>query len=306
VSSREGDGIYHDPEHHPSVTPGQPHEPSTTSNPHAQAQTSPKSKHHVLLTIPSKVISRAVGLAIFTTARVGLHVSGAAGSGVLVAHLPDGSWSPPSGIQVHTLGAGFLVGVDIYDCVCVINTGEALETFMKTRLSLGPELSVVVGPFGVGGRMDFAAPTRQHDAAALEQHRRQDEHVQLAELEKVHAHNAGALEPAEGISDDRKSNELKLSPPHEVLKKPVYSYVNSRGFYAGIQVDGTVITERKDANAAFYGERISVENILRGEVPAQGPAGMWPAGARTLLEVLKGAVAWHGSHAAGAESVSSR
>ncbi|KAH8749358.1 Ysc84 actin-binding domain-containing protein [Diaporthe sp. PMI_573] len=165
---------------------------------------------------------------------------------------------------------------------------------METRLSLGPELSVVVGPFGVGGRMDFTAPTRQHDAAALERRRRQDEHVQLTELEKVQAHDASTLEPAEGISSGRKSSGLKLSPLREVLKKPVYSYVNSRGFYDGIQVDGTVITE--------YGERIPVEKILRGEVPAQGPAGMWPAGARTLLEILKGAVAWHGSHAADTES----
>jgi SH3 domain-containing YSC84-like protein 1 len=297
--SCEEDGIYQDSEHHPSTAPVQPHEPSATPSPFHSAQTSPKSKHHVLLTIPSKVISRAVGLAIFTTARAGFHISGAAGSGVLVARLPDGSWSPPSGIQVHTLGAGFLIGIDIYDCVCVINTREALDSFMKTRLSLGPELSVAIGPFGVGGRMDFAAPTKQHGTAVPEQSR---EHVQKAAPDKVLIQDANTLTPAKDALGGRKRNERKLSPLREALNTHVYSYVNSRGFYAGIQVDGTVITERKDANAAFYGENIPIEKILRGEVPAQGPAGMWPVGARMLLEALKGAVAWKGSHVAGVES----
>ena len=75
--------------------------------------------------------------------------------------------------------------------------------------------------------------------------------------------------------------------------KPVFSYVKSRGFYAGIQVDGTIIIERPHANAAFYGEKISASKILKGEVPAQGPSGMWPAAARGLLEVLRGAEAGH-------------
>lgn len=291
VFSREEDGVYHDPEHHPSADPAQLHEPSATSTPHAFAQTHLKSKHHVLLTIPSKVVSEAVGLAIFTTARAGFHISGAAGSGIIVARLPDGTWSPPSGIQVHTLGAGFLIGADIYDCVCVINTRPALETFMKTRFSLGPELSVAVGPFGVGGRMDFAAPTGRPGA-----------HVQLADAKKIPINDASTSESTENVPSDRKSNKGKLGPLHEALNKPVYSYVNSRGFYAGIQVDGTVITERKDANGAFYGEMIPVEKILRGEVPAQGPSGMWPVSARMLSEVLKGAETWRGNKVAGVES----
>ena len=36
-------------------------------------------------------IQRAKGLAIFTTFRTGFHFSGAGGSGVVVARLPDGS-----------------------------------------------------------------------------------------------------------------------------------------------------------------------------------------------------------------------
>jgi hypothetical protein len=96
--------------------------------------------------------------------------------------------------------------------------------------------------------------------------------------------------PAAGTSKDRKP-----SPFREAIRKPVYSYVKSRGFYAGVQIDGTVITERKDANAAFYGEKaISVDRILRGDVRPQTGEHAWPAAARGLLEVLAGAEGWRG------------
>ncbi|KAG8525682.1 uncharacterized protein KY384_000442 [Bacidia gigantensis] len=169
----------------------------------------PKGKQRVIKKIPTEVIKRAKGLAIFTTMRTGLWVSGAGGSGILVARTADGSWSPPSGILLHTAGLGFLVGVDIYDCVVVINTEKALEAFTKIRCTLGGEVSAVAGPVGIGGVLE------------TELHKRQ---------------------------------------------APVWNYLKSRGFYAGVQIDGTVIIERGDENERFYGERIAVVDILAGKV----------------------------------------
>lgn len=169
----------------------------------------PKGKARSLQKIPSEVIKRAKGLAIFTTMRTGLWVSGAGGSGILVARKEDGEWSPPSGILLHTAGLGFLVGVDIYDCVVVINTDNALEAFTKIRCTLGGEVSAVAGPVGVGGVLE------------TELHKRQ---------------------------------------------APVWNYLKSRGFYAGVQIDGTVIIERGDENERFYGEKIAVKDILAGKV----------------------------------------
>ncbi|KAG6009431.1 hypothetical protein E4U21_002346 [Claviceps maximensis] len=103
----------------------------------------------------AKVISKAVGLVIFTTFRVGFQISGATGSGVLIACLPDGSWGPPSGISVHSLGTEFQIGLDIYDYVCVINSKEALSALTNTRVSLGSDLAVAAGPYGAGGAVDF-------------------------------------------------------------------------------------------------------------------------------------------------------
>lgn len=114
----------------------------------------PKGKQRVLKKIPQKVIQNAVGLAIFTTMRTGLWVSGAGGSGILIARKEDGEWSPPSGILLHTAGLGFLVGVDIYDCVVVINNRKALDSFTKIRATIGGEISAVAGPAGVGGVLE--------------------------------------------------------------------------------------------------------------------------------------------------------
>ena len=158
--------------------------------------------------------------------RSGLWVSGAGGSGVLVGRMADGTWSPPSGIMLHTVGLGFLVGVDIYDCVVVINTQAALDAFSSIRCTLGGEVSAVAGPVGMGGMLE------------TELHKRQ---------------------------------------------APVFTYLKSRGFYAGVQMDGTIIIERTDENERFYGERIPVKDILAGKV--RHP----PYEIKKLMETIKSA-----------------
>ena len=193
---------------------------------HTPSKDAPKGKAKVVKKIPTKVIREAKGLAIFTTMRTGLWVSGAGGSGILVARTPSGEWSPPSGIMLHTAGLGFLVGVDIYDCVVVINSGKALQAFTKLRCTLGGEISAVAGPVGVGGVLE------------TEIHKRQ---------------------------------------------APIWTYLKSRGFYAGVQVDGTVVIERSDENERFYGERIGVSDILAGKV--RHP----PYELKTLMATLKAA-----------------
>jgi lipid-binding SYLF domain-containing protein len=121
----------------------------------------PKGKQRVIKRILTDVIRRAKGLAIITTMRTGLWASGAGGSGVLVARKEDGLWSPPSGIMLHIDGLGFLVGVDIYDCVVVINTEKALEAFTNIRCTLGGEVSAVADPVGMGGVLETEVHKRQ-------------------------------------------------------------------------------------------------------------------------------------------------
>ncbi|KAL1836439.1 hypothetical protein VTJ49DRAFT_5148 [Mycothermus thermophilus] len=303
---------------------------STETKPGASPKPAAK-KSRTLLTIPSKVIARAQGLAIFTAVRLGFQATGSSGSGILIARLPDGSWSPPSAIQVTSIGAGFVAGVDIYDCVVVINTRQALELFTKTRMSLGSDLAVTAGPFGVGGALDWGVPppegksaagTKAEPAAATTA--APPAAPATSPLSADNTHFTTPLVPADVLSSDEepasssnkgkgKAKDKTPNALREALKKPVYSYVKSRGLFAGIQVDGTVIVSRDNANARFYGQSLTVKQILAGEVPAIAPTATtttttttatgatttveekpkkglpWPAGTKPLYEVLRAA-----------------
>ena len=173
--------------------------------------------------IPQRVFQNCVGLAIFTTMRSGFSISTAGGAGVVIARKANGEWSPPSGIHVQTLGFGFIAGIDIYDCVVVINTHQALKSFSKFRFTLGGEMSAVAGPIGVGGLL-----------------------------------------------------EVELSEAH----KPLWTYMKSRGVYGGLQLDATIIIERFNENARFYGRKISIDEIFAGQVAQV------PVQARTLMDAV--------------------
>lgn len=43
---------------------------------------------------------------------------------------------------------------------------------------------------------------------------------------------------------------------------PMYSYSRSKGLFAGLALDGTILVERKDANRDFYGTSVSATDIL--------------------------------------------
>ncbi|KAM0750264.1 hypothetical protein T439DRAFT_302214 [Meredithblackwellia eburnea MCA 4105] len=110
----------------------------------------------VLKKIPSTVIRSARGLAIFTSMRSGIApLGGAGGAGIVVARLPDGSWSAPCSISPNNLSGGLMLGVDIYDAVLVIRTQSALESFYGHKVTLGTELAVAAGPYGSGAAVEL-------------------------------------------------------------------------------------------------------------------------------------------------------
>jgi lipid-binding SYLF domain-containing protein len=175
--------------------------------------------------IPQQAIEGAKGVAIFTGFRAGMYLAGAGGSGVVVARLADGSWSPPSAFSVRSGSFGIVYGVDVYDCVCILNNQAAVEAYTKPEVNLGGAVALAAGPLSV--------PTSKSEV------------------------------------------------------KPVWVYTKSKGFYGGLTVDGTIIKERADANADFYGSKVSSQQILRGAVVAQEGATKWPLGAKNLMGTLK-------------------
>jgi len=61
----------------------------------------------------------------------------------------------------------------------------------------------------------------------------------------------------------------------------VYTYSRSQGLFGGVSLEGAVIATRNDANADYYGRRVSPAAILSGKVRA-------PAGSNKLHVALAG------------------
>ncbi|EGF82619.1 hypothetical protein BATDEDRAFT_9413 [Batrachochytrium dendrobatidis JAM81] len=166
--------------------------------------------------IPFKILEKARGIAIITIVKAGFLWSGRAGSGLVVARLPDGSWSAPSAIMVAGAGVGAQIGAEITDFVFVLNNAAAVRSFSHSgNLTLGGNMSVAAGPTG-----------RTTEAAGM-----------IADL------------------------------------APIYSYSKSKGLFAGVSLEGTVIITRNDANKAMYGKKVSALDLLSGKIPPPVEAG---------------------------------
>jgi lipid-binding SYLF domain-containing protein len=99
--------------------------------------------------IPAEMIQNAAGLAFLTVVKAGMIWTGKMGTGVVVARLEDGSWSPPSGIGTAGMGFGAEIGGEIIDFLIVLGSPSAVKTFKKgTQVSVGAGLDLAVGPVG--------------------------------------------------------------------------------------------------------------------------------------------------------------
>lgn len=117
----------------------------------------PSNPETALNSIPKEVLLNARGLAVFSVIKAGFVWSGKAGTGVVTARLPDGSWSAPSCIATGGVGFGFQVGADWSEFVVVINSEDAVKSFgMAGNLTIGGNLSAALGPIGTGGAVQAA------------------------------------------------------------------------------------------------------------------------------------------------------
>ncbi|RUS26040.1 hypothetical protein BC938DRAFT_471303, partial [Jimgerdemannia flammicorona] len=51
-------------------------------------------------------------------------------------------------------------------------------------------------------------------------------------------------------------------------------YSKTKGLFAGVSIEGSVIVERNDANAKFYGQEVTAKDLLNGSVPQPPQADM--------------------------------
>jgi len=112
----------------------------------------PEDPQSALNAIPKAVLQRARGLAVFQVLKAGFVFSGKAGSGLVIARLPDGSWSAPSCIATGGVGWGLQIGADITDFVIVLNSEDAVRAFsLGGNVTIAGNISATAGPIGTGG-----------------------------------------------------------------------------------------------------------------------------------------------------------
>ncbi|KAF3761790.1 hypothetical protein M406DRAFT_358100 [Cryphonectria parasitica EP155] len=111
--------------------------------------------------IPPSVLASAKGLAILTVIKAGFLGSARFGSGLVVARLPDGSWSAPSAIATGGAGFGGQIGFELTDFVFILNDAAAVKTFSTAgSLTLGGNVSLAAGPVGRNAEAAGAASLR--------------------------------------------------------------------------------------------------------------------------------------------------
>ncbi|BGP02715.1 hypothetical protein NBRC10513v2_003809 [Rhodotorula toruloides] len=122
-------------------------------------KTGQKIQRKVMRKIPAKILRGAKGLVIFSSLRNGIFpFGGAGGSGVIVARLEDGTWSAPSFISPNNLTVGFMAGLDLFDCILVLRTQEAVDSFSsQAKVTIGSEIAVAAGPYGSGASVEVGA-----------------------------------------------------------------------------------------------------------------------------------------------------
>lgn len=107
--------------------------------------------------VPVAFLQKAHGLAVMTVLKAGFLVSGKIGTGLVVAKLPDGSWSAPSAIGTFGLSGGFELGGELVEVMIVLGSEGAVKVFHKPQVNLGAGLDIAVGPYGRAAQAAAAA-----------------------------------------------------------------------------------------------------------------------------------------------------
>lgn len=192
-----------------------------------ERRASTTSLQHKKRKIPPRIVQNAVGLAIFSCMRSGLWKSGSGGSGILVARKSDGRWSPPSAFLLHTAALGFVIGVDVYDCVLVINSMSDLEMFTRPQTTLGADVQLAVGPTITDGRIENEVRGKDPGHTVLTYVRAKGEHRAVnidgssvtergSENQRFYGGDVSVLDVLAGKVPEKDDPEIKTL--HEVLK----------------------------------------------------------------------------------------
>lgn len=82
--------------------------------------------------------------------KAGFFIGGQGGTGVLLARLPNGSWSYPAFYSLAGGSFGLQIGGQVSELVLTVMRERGLNALLDRRVTLGADANVAVGPVGMG------------------------------------------------------------------------------------------------------------------------------------------------------------
>ncbi|KAI2508411.1 Las17-binding protein actin regulator [Fragilaria crotonensis] len=195
------------------------------------------------------MIQKAVGLAFVRASKVVLGVSVHGGSGIVIARLPDGTWSAPSAIGTWGLGLGVQFGLEVAEYIFILQTQESLDHFRRgTSFTVGGNIGAAIAGMG---REAYGAASVGHGCGGGA--------AALADLKR---YKEDEYDDDESDSKNRQNSSLGIAP--------IVAYAKSQGLYIGVSLEGSRIFTRDDINARAYkfatGREVTANDILSGKV----------------------------------------
>ena len=100
--------------------------------------------------IPETLVSKAKAIIVFPTlVKAGFIFGAQYGSGVAtVRDEKTGQWGPPAFLKNYGGSFGFQIGIEAVDLVLLVMSQRGIEGLLKSKLTLGADVSVAAGPVG--------------------------------------------------------------------------------------------------------------------------------------------------------------
>jgi|SRR5262245_6252782 len=109
--------------------------------------------------IPQKIVGDAECIAVFPNViKGGFIVGGRGGRGVASCRVAGGGWSAPAYFSMKGGSFGLQIGAQATDFVLLFMNEKAMDSLLKSKFTLGGDMSVAAGPVGreAGAETDAA------------------------------------------------------------------------------------------------------------------------------------------------------
>lgn len=222
------------------------------------------------------MIQKAVGLAFIRSNKVVFGVSVHGGSGIVMARLPDGTWSAPSCIGMLGMGLGLQVGLEVANYIFIMQTKDALEHFQRGgSFTLGANVGAA---FAGMGREAIGAASVSSALCGISSPVRvvkEDEYTYERDNYTVSYSNKSGKKNGSGGPSGTESVQTRNSGIASVA--PIVAYAKSEGLYVGVSLEGSRIFTRSELNARAYKlsnynhKAVTSFDILTGKILARPP-----------------------------------